>query len=128
MIVMRLQDSSGIDPNYQEIIVFFNARPDAITFSDATLTGAYTLHSVQQNSVDTVVKGSTFANGTFSIPARTTAVFVIEKNKPAPAATESTSTPASTATGNNGLLLTIVGVVIAILAGLGIYLRRKPKA
>jgi pullulanase len=125
LIVMRLQDTSNLDPNYQEIVVFFNARPDSVTFSDASLAGAYTLHSVQQNSVDAVVKGSSFADGTFNVPARTTAVFVIEKAKPAPAATEPTSTSSTT---NSGLWLTIIGVIVAILAGLGIYLRRKPKS
>ena len=127
LIVMRLQDTSNLDPNYQEVLVFFNARPEAITFSDASLTGSYMLHSIQQNSADATVKQASFGNGTFNVPGRTTTVFVIEKAKPVPASTEPASTPATTT--NSNLLLTIVGVLAAILAvaGLGIFLKRRPK-
>ena len=127
LIVMRLQDTSDLDPNYQEVVVLFNARPEDLTYIDPGITGNYILHPIQQNSVDEVVKGASYFNSSFTVPARTTAVFVIERAKPAPAATEPASTPSTTTPTNSGLLLTIIGVIVAILAGLGIYLRRKPK-
>ncbi|MCV5638022.1 DUF3372 domain-containing protein, partial [Escherichia coli] len=36
----------------------------------------FELHEVQQNSADDIVKGASFANETFTVPALTTAVFV----------------------------------------------------
>jgi len=125
LIVLRLQDTSNLDKNYKEIIVLFNARPEAVTFNDATLTGNYVLHSIQQNSVDTTVRQSSYSSGTFNVPARTTAVFVIEEAKPTPEPTaEATSVPASDASSST---LTIAGVIAAILAlaGLGVYLMRR---
>ncbi|MBI4762272.1 MAG: pullulanase-type alpha-1,6-glucosidase [Chloroflexota bacterium] len=124
LIVMRLQDTSNLDPNFSEIIVLFNARPEAATFSDASLAGNYVLHAVQQKSVDEVVKQAAYANGAFSVPARTTAVFVIERAKPAPEA-PTEAAPAETPAPNNAILL--FGVIAAILAllGLGVFLRRK---
>ncbi len=127
LIVMRLTDANDNDPNYKEIVVLFNARPEAVTFSDAALAGEYTLHSIQQNSADATVKQSSFANGTFNVPGRTTAVFVVEKTGPAPAGTEPSPAPAETPTGS-GILLAVFGVIAAILAGLGLWFRRKPKA
>jgi len=75
LIVMRLNDADNLDSNYKEILVFFNARPDAITFSDASLNGDYVLHSIQQNSADDVLKQASYENGTFNVPGRTTAVY-----------------------------------------------------
>jgi len=124
LIVMRLKDNLNLDPNYQEIVVFFNARPDAATFSDASLSGAYVLHSVQQNSADEVLKQTSYTNNTFNIPGRTTAVFVIAKET----APETTAVPTTTpATEPKSSPLTIAGIIAAVLAllGLGIFLRRK---
>ena len=126
LIVMRLTDTNGIDPNYQELVVLFNARPEAVTFSDAALSGNYTLHAIQQNSADDAVKSAAYENGAFNVPARTTAVFVIEKAKPAPE-TPTESAPAETPTPTPNNTLTLVGVIAALLAllGLGVFLRRK---
>jgi pullulanase-type alpha-1,6-glucosidase len=129
LIVMRLTDNSGIDPNYQEILVLFNARPGETTFSDPSLTADYTLHPVQQNSADALVKQAAYTTGNFTIPGRTTAVFVVERTEPlatdtaAPAA-KPTPAPASDSNSN---ALTIAGVIAAILAliGAGLYLRKR---
>jgi hypothetical protein len=40
------------------------------------LTGRYVLHEVQARGGDPVVKRSSASRGRFSVPARTTAVFV----------------------------------------------------
>jgi pullulanase-type alpha-1,6-glucosidase len=127
LIVMRLNDVNGLDPNFKEIVIFFNARPDAVTFSDTTLSDAYVLHAVQQNSADAMVKQATFENNTFNVPGRTTAVFVIEEVKPTPEPTaESTTTPSSTSN-STSLIAGIIATVLA-LAGLGIFLRRRQQA
>ena len=125
LIVMRLQDNSNLDSKYQEVIVFFNARPDATTFNDASLTGDYVLHPVQQNSADEVVKQASFENGTFTMLGRTTAVFVIKK-EPAPEVTV-TSIATDTPDTAPNKSLTVAGSIAAFvtLLGLGIFLRRK---
>jgi hypothetical protein len=47
-------------------------------FSDDSLVGLpFELHPVQINSADPVVKVSSFDAGTFTVPAMTTAVFVV---------------------------------------------------
>jgi pullulanase-type alpha-1,6-glucosidase len=128
LIVMRLNNSNDLDSNYKEIVAFFNARPDAVTFSDTSLTGEYVLHPIQQNSTDVVVKDASYENDTFNIPGRTTAVFVIEEAKAAP---ETPAEPAATDTPDTvpSKTITIAGIVAALLAiaGLGIFLRRRQK-
>ena len=110
---MRLNDAKRLDANYREIVVLFNARPEAVTFSDASFSGkAYTLHPIQQNSVDEIVKSASFTGDTFNIPARTAAVFVIAESK----------TAAMT-----GTLVAILGAAIVIF-GIAFLLRRKRKA
>ncbi|MFZ5884489.1 MAG: pullulanase-type alpha-1,6-glucosidase [Chloroflexota bacterium] len=129
LIVMRLQDVLNLDPNFSEIVVLFNARPETVTFSDASLAGDYVLHPVQQNSADEVVKQAAYASGAFNVPPRTTAVFVIEKAKPAPESPTETA-PAETPLPASNNTLTIAGVLAALLAllGLGAFLRRKKAA
>jgi pullulanase len=82
LIVMRLQDVDNLDKKYSEILVLVNASHQAIQFSDTSLSGkSYSLHPVQQSLVDPAMKNATYdsTNGTFSIPAISTAVFVVEK-------------------------------------------------
>jgi pullulanase-type alpha-1,6-glucosidase len=98
LIVMNLTDSVGadLDPNYEHFVVLFNASRDAVMFKDASYQGRpFELHLVQQNSADAMVKSSTFdsASGTFTVPGRTTAVFVVRQTAPEP-----TRTPSATAT------------------------------
>jgi pullulanase-type alpha-1,6-glucosidase len=81
LIVMRLVDTNQVDPNYSEILVFFNANQETITISDSTWVGAgFAMHPVLVNSVDAVAARAAFnaTAGTFSIPPLTTSVFVWE--------------------------------------------------
>jgi MYXO-CTERM domain-containing protein len=126
--------------------VLFNARPDAATFADDAFKGAaYELHPLQQNSVDVVVKTAAFdaISGAFTVPGRTTAVFVIKRAVVAPptkAAVTPTpntvmlpsvsggsnqSVPTQSATSSPALLGGIAVIVLAALAGLWAWLRRK---
>jgi glycosidase len=82
LLVMSLSDdvgAAGLDPNYGTILVFFNANKTQASF---TIAGAnsFTLHPIQDDTTDAdpVVQTASFNDGTdtFTIPARTTAVFV----------------------------------------------------
>jgi hypothetical protein len=78
---MTLDDQSGddLDHRWEGIVVVFNARPDAQTQTVPALAGeSYALHPVQAGGADAVVKTATYdpATGTFTVPARTVAVFV----------------------------------------------------
>jgi pullulanase len=82
LIVMSLSDYTAVDldPNYEFIVVLINANDEAQTFTSAALAGYdLELHPVQVNSIDPLVKTTTFseATGTFVVPGRTTAVFVV---------------------------------------------------
>lgn len=75
LIAMHIAGNCELDTVNGQIMALINANDEAQTFTVAGASG-YTLHPVQQNSVDAVVKTATFADGTFSVPARTSAVFV----------------------------------------------------
>ena len=78
LIVMTVTDGAcagaDLDPARDAIVVIVNADRVAHDFTIAGATG-FTLHPLLQSSADPVVKTSTFADGTFTVPARTTAVF-----------------------------------------------------
>ncbi len=81
LIVMALSDDvdglPDLDPIYETVVVLFNASSDTVEFNEPTLSSAVLdLHPRQRFSADPVVSGSSFLDGTFSIPPRTTAVFV----------------------------------------------------
>jgi pullulanase-type alpha-1,6-glucosidase len=81
MIVMHISDtvSENIDPIYAAVVVVFNATPETQTLTVSELAETpLALHQLQVTSVDPIVRESTFdvPTGTFTIPARTTAVFV----------------------------------------------------
>jgi pullulanase/glycogen debranching enzyme len=79
LIVMGLLDAGNMDPNYETIIVFFNASKTQQVFNiPGTAAATYALHPVHLDMIDAdpVVKTASFNAGTFTIPARTTAVFV----------------------------------------------------
>jgi hypothetical protein len=81
LIVMSISDTVGtdLDPDADGMVVLFNATDDPVVFPMAALAGEdVILHPIQAGSVDDVVTTASFdeATGTFSIPARTTAVFI----------------------------------------------------
>ena len=83
LIVMSLSDRvpPDRDPNYEMIVVLFNAAPGPASYAIPDLgEQAFELHPVQQESFDTVVQGAAYdpATGAFTIPGRTTAVFVLK--------------------------------------------------
>jgi len=83
VITMTLDDTGGddLDPQWEGIVVVFNATPDEHTQTVAELAGTdYVLHPVQVAGADDVVRtaSSDASSGSFTVPARTVAVFVTE--------------------------------------------------
>jgi pullulanase-type alpha-1,6-glucosidase len=83
LIVMSIRDDvdglADLDPMWEGVEVLVNATDEPVSHTDPSRVGApVELHPVLVGSVDDVVRSATFdpATGTFSIPARTTAVFV----------------------------------------------------
>jgi hypothetical protein len=81
LIVMSIDDTVGVDldADADAVWALFNAGDEARDFPIASLSGTeVVLHPVQASSSDPVVRTSSFdeATGTFTVPARTTAVFV----------------------------------------------------
>ncbi|MGA1264887.1 MAG: pullulanase-type alpha-1,6-glucosidase [Prochlorothrix sp.] len=84
VIVMAISDqiSPDLDPDHEAVVVVFNANKFGQEFPVPELRGfELELHPVQQNSIDPVVRSAQFnaLTGTFNIPARTTAVFVMNQ-------------------------------------------------
>ena len=70
VIVMAIE---GPEP----IVVVFNATPTTTTQTIPALAhDRYSLHKIQAQGGDPVVKRSTASRGSFTVPGRTTAVFV----------------------------------------------------
>jgi pullulanase len=81
LIVMKLDANGGNYGVYQHIVVVFNATNAQVNFSDGRLQGLKLhLHPEQKNSADPITRQSTFNSqqGTATVPALTTAVFVGE--------------------------------------------------
>ena len=81
LIVMSISDldRENLDPNYSYIVVVFNASDEEQTYIIDEAAGmALELHPVLAASSDPIVTGSSFdaGSGSFTVPARTTAVFV----------------------------------------------------
>ncbi len=79
LIVERIQNTDRFCFGASEAVVLVNASPQAQTFADdAFKRQPLLLHPVQALSQDPVVRTARFQSrtGTFTIPARTTAVFI----------------------------------------------------
>jgi len=82
LIVMSIDDSDiveDLDNRYEGAYVLVNANDEAQSFTIGETKDLYiNLHSVQMESIDMLVKTSSFYPGTgeFYVPGRTTAVFV----------------------------------------------------
>lgn len=77
VIVMVLDDVADIDPNAAKIVVVFNAQPETYTLSDEALAELeWALHPILAESADEIVRTAAFADGAFTVPGRTAAVFI----------------------------------------------------
>ena len=82
VIVMAISDigTENLDPEYAQIVVVFNGRDEPVDFTASAFAGSnFELHPVLQESADVVVQTAVYDKdaGTFSVPALTTAVFVL---------------------------------------------------
>ena len=76
LIVMELNNEDGdYDDRYRRIVVVWNASTEEQVFPISGRAG-FRLHPRLRDSFDPVVRAATFEDGTFRVPARTTAVFV----------------------------------------------------
>jgi pullulanase-type alpha-1,6-glucosidase len=83
MSIDGAQPSKYAGAQYKAVVVLFNVDKVAKTIAIPELKGRkLQLHRIQRNGSDEVVKTSSYDNGSgsFSIPARTTAVFVQNAN------------------------------------------------
>jgi hypothetical protein len=131
LIVMTLTDYAGVDPNYHELLVVINARPDGLTFGDESLVGKeFRLHPILQNSVDERVRAATFnaTTGSFSIAGRTSAVFVRDTGDVPPVTVQRKANTDPLAADLGTLLVRM----LAVFAGLGAltyyFWRKKQQA
>ena len=81
LIVMSISDEverlPAIDPEYEEIVVLFNASPELVSVSGEQWEGKeFQLHPVLVEGSDKATASSSFARGEFIVSGRTTAVFV----------------------------------------------------
>lgn len=83
LLAMALTDTGAqrVDHTYQLIVVLFNSSPKPQSLASRLKGLALQLHPVQAASSDPVVRTAQFdpASGTFTIPGRTTAVFVADQ-------------------------------------------------
>ena len=106
-----------------------------VTFADASLKDlALVLHPIQRDSVDAEVKAATFdpASGAFTVPGRTTPVFVLPSIQPTPLPTAFatsqpaglTPTPMPSANPADFFTLNVVAVAFLVLSLFGFFLLR----
>ena len=82
LIVMSIADDYGdIDLANELIVVLFNAADDPAGFGFPAAGREFSLHPVQAASVDPVVQSAYYdtAAGAFNVPARTTAIFLVQR-------------------------------------------------
>jgi pullulanase-type alpha-1,6-glucosidase len=77
LLAMTVSDTTGaIDRQHDLVAVVVNATGVVKTYTASSLaTRPLVLHPIQVRSHDLTVRGATFHAGTFTVPARTTAVF-----------------------------------------------------
>ncbi|GAB2622712.1 1,4-alpha-glucan branching enzyme [Paractinoplanes abujensis] len=78
-VVTMTLDGRGIDRTWKSVTVVFNGTSAATTQTVKPLAGkTIALHPIQRTSADPLVRTAAFAKatGTFTVPARTVAVFV----------------------------------------------------
>ncbi|MDF2152839.1 pullulanase-type alpha-1,6-glucosidase [Vibrio sp. CAU 1672] len=78
VIVMSVDDGVGVDDldsNVDAVVIVVNSTVHQQVMPVAGAEG-FTLHDVQQQSADAIVQTASFADGKFTVPALTTAVFV----------------------------------------------------
>ncbi len=126
LIVMTLSDQTAtdLDAEYEYIIVLFNATDEEQSYELSSLAErSIVLHPVQATSSDPVVQTSSYdlSTGTFTVPARTTAVFVEQEN-PTALTVSGVDSPAP---GGLALPLALLGGTLVTGLALAAWRRRR---
>ncbi len=82
LIVMSVADDYGsVDLVHELVVVLVNAGDEAVSFPFPANGNEFHLHPVLADSIDPVVRTSGYdtAGGSFEVPARTTAVFFVQR-------------------------------------------------
>ncbi|MCG8460523.1 MAG: pullulanase-type alpha-1,6-glucosidase [Holophagales bacterium] len=85
VIALWIEDSVGVDPDRDHLLVVFNTDVETQSLTFPALAGlGFELHPVQRSSADPLVRASSFdmATGTATVPARTAAVFEVASDGP----------------------------------------------
>ena len=122
LIVMSLENTGAgrLPDPFDRVVVLVNATPQSQSFASPDFAGAaFVLHPVLQNSADPTVKTSTYASaaGTFHVPARTAAVFVVFSQAPAVTPTALATTASAISTTTTAPLTQVVATLAPTLAG-----------
>ena len=129
LIVMVLDDTVGesLDATFDRVMVLFNGtNVEQIFAADDLAGGDWVLHPVLADSADSIVRTAAFANGSFKMPARTTAVFVQLAPPPLPAPPSPAPIPIPTeANPTQPSLWIAVGVGAAALLTVGLVYWRS---
>ncbi len=119
------------DP-FKQVVVVFNASPVSQTIAlEAAKGQAFELHPELLAGVDEVVKQAAFesASGVFSVPARTTAIFVVKDsnwNAATQVSAPANSVPEKQSAGGLPLAAWLAGL-LAFVTALYLVFRRKKK-
>ncbi|WGL17491.1 pullulanase-type alpha-1,6-glucosidase [Microbulbifer bruguierae] len=81
LIAMHLKDPAGdFDGETSQIVALFNGGSETVEFTlESAAALPFTLHPIQQQSVDEALAAAGVDAGVFTVPARTTAVFVLAR-------------------------------------------------
>jgi len=82
LVVMSIADDYGdIDLANELVVTLINAGDEAVSFAFDALGREFDLHPIQADSVDPVARSTRYdaLAGAFQVPARTTAVFLVER-------------------------------------------------
>jgi pullulanase len=126
LIVMSIQgDALRTYGEFRKVVVLFNASDEEQRFESAAFKKErLELHPVLKESTDALVRSASFSadTGTFSVPARTTAVFVLSAPPPKPLPT--IGAPDGSGGGCTGAGSAAFSA-LAFLLGLGVLLRQR---
>jgi pullulanase-type alpha-1,6-glucosidase len=75
-VITMVLDAHGLGGSYKKFVVVFNATPSTTTQTVSGIGSGWQLHPILANSADTALRSASASAGTFTVPARSVAVFV----------------------------------------------------
>ncbi len=123
VIAMSIKDdlNNRVDMNYDQVVVLWNASPEEVSFTADGL-GELKLHPLLKDAHNAQ---ATYADGTFNLPPRSTAVFVHTNVSAQPTDAHFPSKEADAPSSRSGYWL--VGLVVLLVAAGAFFGLRKKK-